>query len=126
MYQISVAELQEQFRDTNLYPEGTELTVSFELEDTDQHRVVIDDELKPVSNADGTVKLIKTYRYEYSLKVGEVVLAQGKDASVTKAEANREICYDIIPHLLARGLFLLWHQVDPNATKDINKGTDQV
>ena len=89
MIQLTVKQLQELFLDRTLYPEGSELKVQY------------------VKNE----KSSTLYKVDYQLVVGDTELIIGGFEDITKIDANKNICEDIIMPLLSRGHFLLHNYV---------------
>jgi hypothetical protein len=101
MIQLSVSDLKEHFKDRTLYPEGSSLEVSY-----------VKTEKKGL------------FKVDYQLLVGSDELIVGGWESISKADANKNICEDIVYPLLSRGHFLLHHTVK-NAPKDTDRTSDK-
>ena len=95
MFQITVKQLADVFQDRTQYPEGSELNVSYKK-----------------------VPETALYKVDYKLVVGDTELIRGGWENITKADANKMICEDIIHPLLSRGHYLLHSYV--NQTKADN------
>lgn len=95
MIQFTIAELKELFANRTLFPEGSQLKVSY----------------KKTGNA-------SKFNVDYRLIVGDLDLIVGGWQNITKVEANKNICTDILLPLISRGHFLLTHIVKQNAGKD--------
>lgn len=84
MFQLTVKQLADTFQDRTQYPEGSELKVSYKK-----------------------VPETKLFNVDYKLVVGETELIKGGWEAITKSDANKMICEDVVYPLLSRGHFLL-------------------
>ena len=89
MFQTTVKQLADTFKDRTAYPEGSELKVTY----------------KKIPDS-------KLYKVDYRLVVGDTELIKGGWEEETKANANKMICEDIVYPLLSRGHYLLHNYIN--------------
>jgi hypothetical protein len=97
MVQITVEDLKKLFLDRTLFCDGSELIVKYEKAGKGLFNV------------------------HYRLVVGDSDLIVGGWDNITKIDANKNICEDIVHPLISRGHFLLHNAVVNGTPKDTDR-----